>query len=299
MAMATGRRFEACGNLEKVDDLPPPLLPDWSSLQTDVLAVVLSFLPVRERFRAGSVCQKWRRASLDPGCWTEADLMDVQTKISGKVTRAVIVRSRGQLRSLSIRFCSDQLLEFIGAQCPLLEKVKIDEVKEGDLTLLNKLFEPSIDSIQRFVQGCRRIRSLHLFFLIWVERSREEFTEMVRVLISGFPNLVSLYLDVSAVRCTEVQMVVRCEVLKIDIDDIRFIIEHLPNLECLVLKRAQVTDAVLDVIGRGMPNLRSLSLLYCGYLTRGGLRALQAARKDLHVTMKRCMKGEYDAEFVW
>ncbi|GBG75404.1 hypothetical protein CBR_g20034 [Chara braunii] len=239
----------------------------------------------------GSVCQKWWRASLDPGCWREADLMDVKAKISVRAPRAVIGRSRGQLRSLSIRFCNDWLLEDIGKHCPLLEKVKIDEVEEGDLTFLNKSFSPSIDSIKLFVQGCRQLRSLNIFFVVWVVHCREEFTEMVRVLISGFPNLVSLYLDVSAVRCTEVGTVVSSEVLKIDIDDIRFIIEHLPNLECLVLKRAQVTDTVLDVIGRGMPNLRSLSLLYCGYLTGEGLRALQAARKDLHVTMKGCMKG--------
>ncbi|GBG75408.1 hypothetical protein CBR_g20038 [Chara braunii] len=286
------------------DDIPPPppvVLPDWSSLPTDVLAVILSFLPIRERFRAWIVCERWRCASVDPVCWRQADLMDMKDdEISAEATRAVIVRSRGQLRSLSLRFCDDGLLQYIGAHCPLLEKIKIDEMEGDDFSrMIKNRFRPSIRSIKIFVDGCRQLRSLHLFAEL--EVGREELSEIVRVLLSGSPHLVSLYLDVSTIcrrRLIE-RARVRSWLFEMDIDDLRFMIEHLPNLETLGLRHACVTDAVLDLIGKDMQSLRSLFLQYCSYLTWEGLRALQSARKDLHVTMKNCIREDPFAEYSW
>ncbi|GBG75402.1 hypothetical protein CBR_g20032 [Chara braunii] len=281
----------------------PPLLPDWSSLQMDVLAVVLSFLPVRERFRAGSVCQKWRRASLDPGCWREADLRDteeVNEEIYDQLTRAVIVRSRAHLRSLSLRFCNDGLLKYIGTHCPLLEKIKIDEMDVDDWNRqchnMNYDFKPSIGAIKRFVQGCPQLRSLHLFVIY--EREKKELSEVVRVLMSGFPHLVSLYLDVSSAyldvsaECSSIfELPIHWKFFQIDIDDIRFMVDHIPNLEVLGLRHACVTDAALHLIGERLQCLRSLFLQFCSDGTREGIRSLKAARKDLNVTVKNRVKN--------
>ncbi|GBG73195.1 hypothetical protein CBR_g12913 [Chara braunii] len=252
-----------------------------------MVAVIFSFLPVRDRFRSGSVCRKWRQAYLHPACWRQADLSDVGKEMDcEKIAMAVILLSRGQLRSLSLRYCNDSLFELIGKHCPLLEQIRI--AKSHLLRGVYSPDPPSISVIKAFVDGCPRLRSLDLKIDLRVEK--KQLSEFVRTLVSGFRDLVALHLDVeSVVFVGEGQgqgqglPQVLCSYLYIDVADIRLIVANLPNLEVLGLRRAVVTDAGLELIGKGLPRLRCLTLHGCFPLTWQAVNALMSARRDIRV----------------
>ncbi|GBG88700.1 hypothetical protein CBR_g48229 [Chara braunii] len=236
------------------------LVRDWSNLPTDVLVLIFSRLDVRDRCRAASVCQGWRCASLDPACWRQADLMSiVDSEHAEEVARGIILRSRGQVRCLSLPEFSDSTLECIGKHCPLLEKVKLCSLwrrwRLGSC-------DASIESFQLFVEGCPQLRSLDLGL------GEYELLDFVKILVSGFPNLVSLHLYA----------------FEIDSDVVRLIVEHLPRLQTLAFQGADLMDEDLSLIAHGLRSLRYLYLGHDDNLPHRAIEKMRSARPDITIS---------------
>ncbi|GBG91886.1 hypothetical protein CBR_g53944 [Chara braunii] len=200
--------------------------PDWSDMVDEVLALIFSFLTVRERFRAGTVCKRWCRASHNPACWTKVRM----ATHSEKCIRDVLLRSRGQLVDLSLDFTKHSMLRMIGYSCPLLQRVDFCFLGFG---------EDWLPSVEAFVHGCPQVHSLKL----WPISRRPSSIHMslcIRILLTGLPHLLSLSLRSDEISDRELSI----------------ISETAPQLEALELSGKRITDPSLDLIGRKLDNLR-------------------------------------------
>ncbi|GBG71264.1 hypothetical protein CBR_g8685 [Chara braunii] len=143
---------------------------DWGDLEHDALVLIFSFLSyVQQRIRVGAVCKSWHRASLDPGCWKEPDArlwfgvgawhstswQSASWRIASckSAARTAVIRAQGQLISLSTWDCDPDVLDLIGRNCPLLERL--------DLLVLS-LHRPRIKAVDAIVNGCQGLRELSI-----------------------------------------------------------------------------------------------------------------------------------------
>ncbi|GBG91628.1 hypothetical protein CBR_g52662 [Chara braunii] len=287
---------------------------DWSTMVGEVLAHIFSVLPIRERFRVGSVCKSWRRVSAAPESWTEAEVMLVSWPKVKQCMEEVLLRSRGRLLDLTLADCDNALLQKIGDTCPLLRRLHI----------VSFHFQAEwIRSVEAFVRGCPRVRSLMCFGIDThcAPRSDTDLSDFARVVVTGLPHLVSLslggsgfggkadqvlstviadhaaqlevlgfiFLQITAVdlarlgqRLPSLRSLLFMDV-SISDDDVRVIADNFPNLEILELWHAKITDASLDLIGQKMDKLRVLQVSRCRALTQERVSSLRSRRKDLNV----------------
>ncbi|GBG79472.1 hypothetical protein CBR_g29618 [Chara braunii] len=317
--------------------------PDWSGFIHEGLVRIFSFLPVKDRFRAGAVCKNWRAASLDPGCWTEAILdyddeiptataaarldRDSSSKCLAPLLQAVIQRSKGRLRKLSMTDCDLTFLDSITlGGCPLLEELRFARTFLCPDTLS--------------LSGLPRLRSLDLRNTIafrdfdWHEHLEDvgEVGDEVGQVAGevghvdgvgevgdgagggggggggGHGREVGRRRKIVYRRRDLVQAVVEdCPnlvsllldgvIMGVSDADMRVIMEGLPNLERLGMAGGIVSDYSLEILEQNpkyLAQLRLLCLDNCTQITKEGVERLQAARKHLQISAKNIASCGYN-----
>ncbi|GBG84515.1 hypothetical protein CBR_g38797 [Chara braunii] len=251
-----------------------PRVEDWSDMVHEGLVVVFRYLSVKDRIVVGAVCRSWRRASLDPGCWREADLTPLPLWTEGSKNvffDVLLTRSKGQLRKLSADLYPAKCLDRIWRECPLLEDLRF-------LRCSCAIEEAPLEQLSAGLLSHLRVLKLNKLDILqtWDSETRVLATAdaLVIAIARGCKQLVSLSLNGDYTQFTDTA--------------VEAIVEHLPRLERLGLSGSVITDASLALIGAQLKSLRKLKALCCWDLTDEGVSALKSARKDLKVLTSSC-----------
>ncbi|KAL3701578.1 hypothetical protein R1sor_019600 [Riccia sorocarpa] len=241
----------------------------WASLMGDLMADVFRRLPFEELLKTVPlVCKAWRTACHSSACWKDVDMrpwiknkcelnygweFDCKEEMEDAL-KLVVDRSHGQLRSLRTMFCSNESLEYIAKNCPLLVELSITES-----------FYVEDESALLLAENCRLLKSLDLSDCYRLTaRSLEMFGRNCCGLIRFSRNMLRSH-----------------EFDGLDLPDgdqeAVAISSHMRGLKHLELKRSlSLTDSGLMHIASGCRELESLDLACCSSVSPRGLEKVSA-----------------------
>ncbi|KAG6554082.1 hypothetical protein Mapa_003997 [Marchantia paleacea] len=234
----------------------------WAGLTGEALAEVFDRLPFEDRLRAVPlVCKDWRIAALSPTAWRNVDMgpwmeakadeyCDWESEADMKTAVHVVVdRSGGQLTRLRTGYCTNEIVDYIAAKCPLLEDLSI-----------HHSFTVDDESATNLARSCRRLERLDLSECYNVSAaSIQAFGLNCPSLVSFTRNMtdILLYDDVVPPRGDE---------------EAAAIAAHMVSLEVLHMRRmSSLTDSGLLLLARSCEQLERLDLACCDSLSPQGL----------------------------
>ncbi|KAL2649355.1 hypothetical protein R1flu_017483 [Riccia fluitans] len=251
----------------------------WASLMSELLADVFVRLPFEERLTTVPlVCKAWRTATHHPACWRNVD-MEPWIKAKGEadygwefdckeeledVVKLAVDRSHGQLRRLRTMFCSNESVQYIAENCPLLIDLSIAESFHVEDTFALQL-----------AQNCRHLERLDLSDCYSLTaRSLEMFGRNCCSLISLSRNTLRSH-EFSGVDLPNGDH----EAMAIG--------SHMQALKHLELKKLNLlTDLGLIHIATGCRDLETLNIACCSGVSPRALEKVSAMCPNLKAFIK-------------
>ncbi|KAL2649358.1 hypothetical protein R1flu_017486 [Riccia fluitans] len=251
----------------------------WASLMNELLADVFVRLPFEERLKTVPlVCKAWKTASHDPHCWRDVDMepwikaksetnygweFDCKEELED-VVKVVVDRSQGQLRRLRTMFCSNESVQYIAENCPLLIELSISEsfLVEDESALL-------------VAENCRRLESLDLSdCYVLTTRSVEMFGRNCCSLTSFSRNMARSheFTGMDLPNGDQEAVAIGC---------------HMHGLKHLELQKSNsLTDFGLMQIAKGCKNVESLDIACCSGVSPRAMEKVSATCPNLKSFVK-------------
>ncbi|KAL3701576.1 hypothetical protein R1sor_019598 [Riccia sorocarpa] len=296
----------------------------WGSLMGDLLADVFVRLPFEELLKTVPlVCKAWRTVSQEPAFWTDVDMrpwikdkceanygweFDCKEEMEDAI-KLVVNRSQGQLRCLRTMFCSNESLQYIAENCPLLIELSITEsfyVEDERPTARTFLIR-----LPKREGGPRRMsrRDVRLYSesaLVLAETCRH----LKSLDLSDCYRLTAKSLEILGKNCSGLirfsrNMLRSREFSGIDLPDkdqeAVAISSYMPGLKHLELKRSNsLTDCGLMHIAAGCKEVESLDLAGCGAVSPTALERVSALCLKLKVFVKPIIpRINFSQKLMW
>jgi F-box/leucine-rich repeat protein 2/20 len=256
---------------------------------------VFAFLPLDERIRLREVCSSWKHALDDNRNWRAIDFA-VMGPVGGKAVppmlRWALERHGGDMHDLSTRGChvNDDTLQIVGANCPNLEVLIVDEPPpdrdDDPSSILALSAPPAITQVGlAALAGCHQLTRLDasrssasplalqtlaraLPFLAYVKLGGPSFTDAhTAALVPSGRDMLAL--DLSGSPVTDVAL--------------RTVALHCPRLRMLNCEgSAGITDAGLSALVFGCRELRILLVSGCRQLSDTSLSDVAHTCSQLH-----------------
>lgn len=258
-----------------------------SSLFPEILAMIFSFLDVRDRGRVAQVCRSWRDASYHKSVWRGVEAKLHLRRANPSLFPSLQSRGIRRVQVLSLR----RSLSYVTQGLPHIESLNLSGcynltdnglahafIQESrclrvlDLSLCKQVTDSSLGRIAQYLKnlealelgGCSNVTNTGLLLVAW-----------------GLRRLKSLNLrscrHVSDVGIGHLSGMTRSAA------------EGCLNLENLTLQDCQkVTDLSLKHISKGLSALRVLNLSFCGGISDGGMIHLSHMSSLRSLNLRSC-----------
>lgn len=264
--------------------------PWWANLNPDALAEVFSRLPFEDRMKTlPMVCKGWSTVSSYPICWRYLDTQDWFQKRAEKdylwefeseatVEKLVMMavdKSRGQLREVRTRHCSDAAVDYIADRCPSLTVLAIPDSLYTTDESITKLAAKCTNLQELDLSDCYNISNQaleavgrHCKSLVWLGRNMlQKRSDPVTGPVPGG--------DEEAI----------------------VVSKHMVKLKHLEMKRTTLSDRGLAHLARGCGQLESLNLACCTALSPRALaRVTEKCPKIVDFTKPITPRMHVDSE---
>ncbi|KAG2245409.1 hypothetical protein Bca52824_092720 [Brassica carinata] len=142
------------------------VLPDWTELTPECLLDIFSRLSIWQRWNGPMlVCKTWANICQDPYFNTILDLEaeflssedsnhwwspEFEEKVDSTI-RFVVDQSKGSLKEIRVRHCTDQSLSYVAERCPNLE-------------VLGVTYSPkvTVESMRKIASNCTKLKELDI-----------------------------------------------------------------------------------------------------------------------------------------
>ncbi|BBN01793.1 hypothetical protein MPTK1_2g10300 [Marchantia polymorpha subsp. ruderalis] len=235
----------------------------WAGLTGEALAEVFDRLPLEDRMRAVPlVCKDWREAALSPTAWRNVDMgpwmaskadeyCDWESEVDMKAAvLAVVDRSRGQLKRLRTGYCTNEIVDYIAAKCPLLQELSI-----------HHSFMVGDESATNLARRCRKLERLDLSECYSVSAAS------IRAFGLNCPSLVSFTRNMTDILHYDHVVAPRGD------EEAAAIAAHMVSLQDLHMRRmSSLTDSGLLLLAHSCcERLQTLDLACCDSLSQQAL----------------------------
>lgn len=264
-----------------------PAATTISSLYPELLALIFSYLEVRDKGRAAQVCVTWRDASYNKSVWrgTEAKLhlrrycptlfhslvrrgiRKVQVLSLRKSVREVI-HGMPNIESLNLSGCyninDNALSHAFFADIPTLTKLDLSVCKQMTDNSLGKIVTHLKNLEYLELGGCSNITNAGLLLVAW-----------------GLKNLKSLNLR----SCWYIsdQGIAYIAGMHKESAEGNLMLEYLGLQDC-----QKLTDDSLKHISQGLPNLQRINLSFCISISDSGLKYLAKMNSLRELNLRAC-----------
>ncbi|KAJ4899050.1 putative F-box/LRR-repeat protein 19 [Raphanus sativus] len=249
--------------------------PDWTELTQECLLDIFSRLSLEERWNGPMfVCKTWMNGCQDPSlnlvfdletkfqslpgsvsCWWSPEFGD---KIDS-VLRSVVDWSKGGLKEVRVRHCTDSSISYVAERCPNLEVLSVKycpkvtddsmlkialmcpKLKELDISFSYKISCVCVDMIGK---SCKNIQTF--------KRNLIDPAKVTRSVPSNYLEDPSIFLIYGNI-------------------DAYVIGKHMHQLKHLELRFSTLSDNGLAQLCEGCLNLEYLDLFGCSKLTSDGV----------------------------
>lgn len=233
---------------------------------------LFAFLPLDERIRLREVCASWKHALDDNRNWRAIDFA-VMGPVGGRVVppmlRWALERHGPDMHDLSTRGChvNDDTLQIVGAHCPNLEVLIVDEPppdREDDPSSILALSAPPAITQAGLasLSGCHQLTRL--------DASRSSASPAaLQALARALPFLA--YVKLGGPRFTDAHTAA--------------LVPSGRDMLALDLSGSPVTDVALRTVALHCPRLRMLNCEGSAGITDGGLSALVFGCRELRILL--------------
>ncbi|CAN6985534.1 unnamed protein product, partial [Brassica rapa subsp. trilocularis] len=252
-----------------LDQMGSRVLPDWTELTPECLLDIFSRLSIGQLWNGPMlVCKTWTKLCHDPSLNITLDLEaeflssedsnhwwspEFEEKVDSTI-RSVVDRSKGGLKEIRVRHCTDQSLSYVAERCPNLE-------------VLGVTYSPKIT-----VESMRKIAS--------------NCTKLIELDISCSYEISGYCIELVGTSCKNIHILKRNLMRPLEITrlkrqciyvqglsfetlgnaDAQSILKYMSQ-EHLELRFSTLTDRALSKLCKQCSNLEYLDLFGCSYLT--------------------------------
>ncbi|KAG8257026.1 F-box/LRR-repeat protein 14 [Homalodisca vitripennis] len=270
-------------HIPQVPSPPPATGTHVTSLYPEILALIFSYLEVRDKGRAAQVCSAWREASYDKSVWRGVEaklhLRRANPALFGSLVRRGIrrvqvlslkrslrdvVQGIPNLISLNLRGCYN-VTDLALTQAFFSELTSITRL---DLSLCKQITDNSLGRIAHLknlevldLGGCCNVTNTGLLLIAW-----------------GLKNL--RWLNLRSCWHISDQGIAHVAGLNKENADGNLALEHLGLQDC-----QRLSDEALKHVSTGLTGLKSINLSFCVSITDSGLKYLakMASLKELNL----------------
>ncbi|KAG5413095.1 hypothetical protein IGI04_000662, partial [Brassica rapa subsp. trilocularis] len=223
------------------------VLPDWTELTPECLLDIFSRLSIGQLWNGPMlVCKTWTKLCHDPSLNITLDLEaeflssedsnhwwspEFEEKVDSTI-RSVVDRSKGGLKEIRVRHCTDQSLSYVAERCPNLE-------------VLGVTYSPKIT-----VESMRKIAS--------------NCTKLIELDISCSYEISGYCIELVGTSCKNIHILKRNLMRPLEITRLKRQCIYVKHLE---LRFSTLTDRALSKLCKQCSNLEYLDLFGCSYLT--------------------------------
>lgn len=262
----------------------------WADLTYEALVEIFKRLDFEDLYLSVPlVCKAWCRASMDSACWERVNMEDCFRKREETsmwwepsfekkmdyMVKLVVDRSRGNLRELSTRHCSNAALCYLATRCPLIRSISV--ASSSGITDL---------SACQIAKACRQLEHLDVsecqnltyFSMEQIGLNCKYVTALKRNRLIGEcdPARKSLlpreYLQTVTPASADGEVLVLAKLM--------------PKLKHLELRYSKLSDQGLASLVDGCTDLEHLDLIGCSNLTWRALDQAGEKLKNLKVFLK-------------
>ncbi|KAL0872898.1 hypothetical protein Bca101_022603 [Brassica carinata] len=246
------------------------VLPDWTELTPECLLDIFSRLSIWQRWNGPMlVCKTWANICQDPYFHTILDLEaeflssedsnhwwspEFEEKVDSTI-RFVVDQSKGSLKEIRVRHCTDQSLSYVAERCPNLE-------------VLGVTYSPkvTVESMRKIASNCTKLKELDIscsyeisaYCMELVGKSCKNIHILKRNLMP--PSEITRLKQ----QCTYVQGLSFETLGNVDAHSISKYMSEVKHLE---IRFSTLTDRAFSDICQKCSNLEYLDFFGCSYLT--------------------------------
>uniref|UniRef100_T1E199 Putative F-Box LRR-repeat-containing protein n=1 Tax=Cupiennius salei TaxID=6928 RepID=T1E199_CUPSA len=247
-------------------------LANVSCLYPEILALIFSYLDVRDKGRAAQVCSGWREAAYNKSVWRGVEAKLHLRKSNPALFQSLVQRGIRRVQVLSLRRCLRDVVQGI----PNIESLNLTGCYNLSDVWLTQAFIQDVNSLTVLnLSMCKQITDTSLMNI-------SQHLKNLEVLdLGGCSNIsnVGLLLIAEGLRNLKSLNLRSCCVSDIGISHLAGLshngtegtlsLEHLSLQDCY-----KITDDGLRHLSDGLHNLKSLNLSFCASITDSGLKHL-------------------------
>ncbi|XP_033115267.1 F-box/LRR-repeat protein 14-like [Anneissia japonica] len=258
-----------------------------SCLFPEILAMIFSYLDVREKGRSAQVCRAWRDAAYHRSVWRGVEAKLHLRRANPSLFPSLVARGIQRVQILSLRRSLSYVLQGMpNIQCLNLSGCynltdsglshafirQIPSLTVLNLSLCKQITDSSLGRIAQYLKGleyldlagCSNITNTGLLWIAW-----------------GLPKLKHLNLR----SCRHISDMGISHIAGVSGNES----EGNKLLEVLVLQDCQkLTDSALSSVARGLLRLRSVNLSFCCGITDTGMLDLSRMPSLREVNLRSC-----------
>ncbi|XP_064606275.1 F-box/LRR-repeat protein 14-like [Liolophura sinensis] len=258
-----------------------------SCLFPEILAIIFSYLDVRDKGRVAQVCVAWRNATYNRIVWRGVEAKLHLRRANPSLFPSLVKRGIRKIQVLSLR---RSLREVIGG-IPCLESLNLSgcynvtdiglaqafvqewpHITVLDLSLCKQIKDESLGRIAQFLKnlevlelgGCCNITSIGLRLIAWglKKLKRLNLRSCRNISDDGIGHLAGLCPDAAEGNLE---------------------LEHLGLQDC-----QKLTDQSLKHVSVGLTNLKTINLSFCGSVTDSGIKYLAKMASLQEINLRSC-----------